>query len=123
MPEGHSWGNWRAHIDNALLRFFPGDSTSAAEVTPLPHSPLLLDNYPNPFNATTTIRFELPAAQRVKLYVFDIQGRHLATLIDSPLVAGLHEMRFDANRYSTGLYFCRLQTGRETRTQKLLLLK
>ncbi|MFH1010793.1 MAG: alpha/beta hydrolase-fold protein [bacterium] len=121
--EGHSWGNWRAHIDNALEMFFPGDSATAVSISPLPELFRVLRSYPNPFNATTTISFTLSEPQKVRLEVFDVQGRLVATLVDSPMTAGAHEVAFDGRELSSGTYFCRLTSGPDMLTQKMTLLK
>jgi enterochelin esterase-like enzyme len=123
--EGHSWGNWRAHIDNALEMFFPGDS--AVSITPsgfISHpSSFNLSCYPNPFNATTTISFTLPSAQKVSLKVYDLTGRVVATLLDSQATAGNHRILFKAAAFASGVYFYEVRTPSLVETQKLLLLK
>jgi enterochelin esterase-like enzyme len=122
--EGHSWGNWRAHVDNALLMFFPGDSANTVQETPdLPAGFALAQNFPNPFNAATTISFSLPSTQKVSLRVFTIEGRQVATLLDSQATAGDHAVRFDAARLSSGLYFYQLRAGNAVQTKKMLLMK
>jgi enterochelin esterase-like enzyme len=123
-PEGHSWGNWRAHIDNALLMFFPGDSANTVlETTTLPAQFELAQNFPNPFNAATTISFSLPSSQKVSLRIFNVEGRHIATLLDSQATAGDHAVRFDAAHLGSGLYFYQLRTDRAMQTKKMLLMK
>ncbi len=85
---------------------------------------IALDNYPNPFNARTQMRFVLPAAQRVTLEVFDVLGRRLdAVLEDQLLLAGAHESAWDARDRATGVYFYRLQTAEFVRTRKMILAK
>jgi enterochelin esterase-like enzyme len=121
--EGHSWGNWRAHIDNALEMFFPGDSASAVRPSHVPQLLALLGNYPNPFNAATTVSFSVAMPQRVSLQVYDLQGRLVTTLLDSPMTAGVHEVTFDARDLSSGIYFCRLAAGADVMTRKMLLVK
>lgn len=121
--EGHSWGNWRAHIDNALEMFFPGDSISGVSLAPTPELVSLLRSYPNPFNATATISFSLSEPRHVQLQVFDVQGRLVATLVDSPMTAGAHEVEFDGRELSSGTYFCRLTNGPDILTHKMMLLK
>jgi hypothetical protein len=79
--------------------------------------------YPNPFNALTTLTFALPLMQRVKLSVYDVQGRLVTVLVEGYRVAGVHEVTFDAGALSSGVYFCQLQAGDFTATQKLVLLK
>lgn len=90
----------------------------------LPGSFSLDQNFPNPFNPTTTIRFALPEGQRaVSLRVYDILGREVATLIDGAMAAGVHDVRFDGSRLSSGMYVYRLVTDRYSATHKLLLLR
>jgi hypothetical protein len=78
---------------------------------------------PNPFNSTTRLRYSLPRAGRVQLELFDILGRHVRTLVDARASAGEHEFRFDAEGLASGLYFVRLASSGQQRTQKLVLLK
>jgi hypothetical protein len=93
------------------------------EITQNPISYILLQNYPNPFNARTTIRFVLPEPQDVELTVYDLLGRRVETLKDVPLPAGVHNVRFDASDYPSGVYFARLQAGGISKSVKMLLLK
>ena len=82
------------------------------ELAPLAHDKKiqLLGNYPNPFNPSTQIAFELSVPARVQLDVYDIQGRKIAALLSGSVVsAGRHEQLFDAARLSSGTYFYRLQ--------------
>jgi enterochelin esterase-like enzyme len=121
--EGHSWGNWRAHIDNALEMFFPGDSVSAMPASHVPAQISFLGSYPNPFNATTIISFTVATPQHVSMQVFDVQGRLVATLIDSPLTVGVYDIPFDGRSLSSGAYFCQLASGAGMLTHKLMLVK
>ena len=81
--------------------------------------------YPNPFNPTTEISFDLPVAGTVDLSVFDITGRHVANLLNTYKSSGSHKVHFNAGQdISTGIYFCRLSlNGRIVQTTKLTLLK
>jgi len=78
---------------------------------------------PNPFNPSTTISFDLPHTQPVKLVVYDLLGREVAVLADKPFDAGSHQLTFDGSALPSGLYFAHIQTDEFTATQKLLLLK
>ncbi len=89
----------------------------------LPNGIALLPAYPNPFNPTTTLRFELDTPQPVRLAVYDLLGREVAVLIDQFMPAGLHQSRFDATGLSSGLYVTRLQAGNQVLTDKLMLIK
>jgi aminopeptidase N len=80
--------------------------------------------YPNPFNPNVTIPFSLDKSAIVKLKMFDITGRQVATLLDQKLDAGTHSIQYDApGTLSAGVYLLRAQSGEKMQTQKLLLLK
>jgi hypothetical protein len=83
----------------------------------------LLPNYPNPFNPSTTIRYELPVSGLVRLSVLDLLGREVATLVDERQDPGRHEVTFDAGPLASGLYVYRLQAGHVSRTHTLMILK
>lgn len=83
----------------------------------------LFTPYPNPFNASTAISFEMRDAGFVSLTVFDITGREVFTLLDGYKPAGAHNVVFDAERLTSGVYFVRLEEGEFRQTRKILLLK
>jgi len=83
----------------------------------------LYQNYPNPFNPSTTIKYDLPKQSRVKIEVYDILGRKVATLVDETRIAGSYQVIWNANRSASGVYFYRIETGNYCATKKLLLLK
>jgi len=83
---------------------------------------------PNPFNPETTIFYSVRSAGRVELNVYNIRGQMVRTLVNEPLSAGSHEVvwngRDDTGRAcATGVYFCRVQSPKQTQTHKMLLLK
>ncbi|MCI0696849.1 T9SS type A sorting domain-containing protein [candidate division KSB1 bacterium] len=89
---------------------------------------ILASNYPNPFNASTTIEFTLPQAQSVNLDIYDVHGRHVKTLAQAKMAAGVHRLRWngtddDGEPVASGVYVYRLSTARLTESKKLLLLK
>ncbi|MFW5972793.1 MAG: T9SS type A sorting domain-containing protein, partial [Bacteroidota bacterium] len=83
----------------------------------------LEQNYPNPFNPSTLITFALPDAGHVSLVVFDLLGRSVATLVDAPLNAGRHTVRFDASGLPGGIYVYRLRANDYTSSKQLVLVK
>lgn len=93
---------------------------SSESETPVAYSLL---NYPNPFNPSTIIRFELPQPSLVRLEVFDVRGALLATLVHEQKAAGIYRVQFDAMPFPAGLYFYRLQAGAFTKMQKMALVK
>ncbi len=100
----------------------PGTAVST-ETEELPSVVALLQNYPNPFNPSTTINFDLPAQGHVRMDVFNIMGRRVATLIDKPMHAGYHQVRFNASHLASGMYIYRLAAGNTVITKKLTLIK
>ena len=88
-----------------------------------PNSLSLLQNYPNPFNSSTTIQFSLQESGFASLKIYNSLGQELVTLLSRQLRSGSHLTRWDANGYSSGTYFCRIQFGTNTLTRTLLLLK
>jgi hypothetical protein len=83
----------------------------------------LNQNYPNPFNPNTVISFQLAASSQVRLEVFDLMGRKVSTLVNSNLEAGLHEVTFNAEGLSSGIYLYRIQAKGFTQSRRMLLLK
>ncbi len=83
----------------------------------------LRNNYPNPFNPTTTIQYSLPRAEFVRLAVYDMLGREVAVLTDGRQLAGQHEVQFDAAGLASGAYIYRLETAGSSRLRKMLLIK
>ncbi|MCH7548923.1 MAG: T9SS type A sorting domain-containing protein [Candidatus Krumholzibacteriota bacterium] len=100
--------------------------TSVDTGTPLPNA--LYANYPNPFNPTTTIRFDMQTAATVKLSVYNIQGALVRTLVVGERGAGIHEEVWDGRDnggrlVASGVYFYRLEMSGFVRTRKMLLVK
>ncbi len=80
-------------------------------------------NHPNPFNPTTQIRFTLPEATQVRLSVYDMVGREIENLAFGVYAAGSHEVTFEAGNLPSGTYLYRLDTPKDSFTQKMLILK
>lgn len=98
-----------------------GINESEFELSPIKNA--LIDFYPNPFNQSTAIRFDLPKEGVVRLIVYNIQGSEAAKLIDEYKPAGFHEIIFDGSDLSSGIYFARLVTDDYQQTKKMVLMK
>jgi hypothetical protein len=89
----------------------------------LPRTVNLYQNFPNPFNPSTTITFDLPGRSRVLLEVFNILGQRVSTLLNRDLSAGKHRVDFDGQDCASGVYFYRLSAGETFTSKKMLLVK
>lgn len=88
----------------------------------------LEQNFPNPFNPTTTIAFNLPKAAQVRLSVFDLQGRKVHTLVNQSMPAGRHQAKWDGtndsgNKVTSGVYLYMLKVGTFKQTKKMILMQ
>jgi hypothetical protein len=91
-------------------------------------SKLVINNYPNPFNSSTIILFELSKRAEVTLMIYDITGRKIRTLISSAYLAGSHQIQWDGrddsgNAVASGIYVYRIEAGKFIQSRKMLLLK
>jgi len=94
---------------------------SSSSVLPTTYS--LEQNYPNPFNPTTKIKFALPEEQQVQIKIYDIIGKVVKVLINKKMKAGYHEIEFNAQNISSGVYFYRLNAGDFVNVKKMVVLK
>lgn len=98
--------------------------TPVAEIhAVVPSDFALFQNYPNPFNPTTTISYEVPRRSHVTIYVYNVLGQKVATVVDGVRSAGNYRAVFDGSRLASGVYFYRLNAGNYTLTRKLMLIK
>lgn len=89
----------------------------------LPDKFALMQNYPNPFNPVTTISYDLPEATEVTINLYDITGRHVATLVDQKQAPGNYQVEWNAEGFATGVYLYQIRAGNFTSTKKLTLIK
>ena len=83
----------------------------------------LLSASPNPFNLRSLVSFFLPSAGHVRLSIYDIAGREVVTLVEDFRPAGRYTAEWDAGGMSSGVYFARLEAGRQAQVVKMLLVK
>ena len=110
-------------LDGDIGSFTNNGLYSISNLILLPEAFDLSPAYPNPFNPTTTLSFALPQEADVSIVIYDIQGRELTTLISGSMQSGYHRAIWNANRYSSGLYFVQMIAGEYMNTQKLMLVK
>ena len=118
--------NWSASIKHGS----PGSvnqiitAVEALAFESIPASFLLEQNYPHPFNHATTISFQIPNRNHVRIKIFDIMGREVVTLIDKEFEAGIHHINWNASASNaSGVYFYRLWTNGFSQIRRMLLLK
>jgi len=104
------------------------DCVSSSINESVAYNSTLDQNFPNPFNPNTTIRFTLEYAARVRLDVFSANGKLVRTLVSHEFPAGVHDVTWDGqdwagNLSSSGMYFYRMQSGKEQLTRRMVLLK
>ena len=88
-----------------------------------PETYQLADNYPNPFNPTTTIEYQLAKSQNVELTVYNLLGEKVTTLVDEQMPAGSHSVQFNASNLPAGVYLYRITAGDFTESKKMVLIK
>jgi pimeloyl-ACP methyl ester carboxylesterase len=118
-PENAGW---------LLMEILPEPTGVAMDARGLPGRPLLSQNFPNPFNPETRIRFDLPRETFVDLTVFSVDGGKVATLIQRPLPGGTHIVRWwgrdnRSRTVASGVYFYRLVAGTHIETRRMVLIK
>ena len=121
--------NLSFRIEMELLDAEEGINTlNSKEVNLLPEKFALHQNFPNPFNAETVIRYQLPTASAVRMTIYNLLGQEVRKLVDGNVQPGIHQMVWDgrdnANKLlSSGMYFCRLQVENFVQTRSMLILK
>lgn len=115
--------DWRTIFHSQAFIYHPDQPSQIKALPVFPRAIQLYQNYPNPFNPSTVISFQLPVNSRVTLKVFDVNGRIVATLVDSEMTAGNHAVSFSLNEATTGFYFYQFTAGNFSQTRKALLIK
>lgn len=121
---------WRVRAENSSgssdwsdTFTFSTELATSIEDPELPVEYSLAQNFPNPFNPSTTIEFGIPEPSEVLLEVYNVAGKTIAVLVNEPRNAGSYQVHFDASSLSSGIYIYRLKAGTFTKTRKLTLIK
>jgi|GEM_PF-1160470 surface protein len=113
-----------ASYDTLEVQTDPSFATSAELMAELPVEAELKQNYPNPFNPSTVITYAVPQSGTVRLEVFDLIGRKVATLVDNERkAAGWYQITFDASNLASGIYFYRIEAGKYVDSKRMTLIK
>jgi len=119
----HSHRIVKENVDIVITPYQNPSTSVKSAVSNLPKTFQLYANYPNPFNPSTMISYDIPSAGNVTLQVYDILGREIQTLVNQRQNPGKYAARFDASKLSSGIYFYRLSSANYVRTMKMELLK
>jgi len=101
---------WLTDVENQNLNFTPVQFD-------------ISQNYPNPFNPVTTIEYFINEPGNVKIIVYDILGRQVTTLLDDFVNTGKHKITYNANGFTSGVYYYQIVTGKNVKTKSMVLLK
>ncbi len=118
-------GHWTEIVEFALDTSDKTGPVPAVEMeTPIvSESSQLLANYPNPFNPTTTLSYEIETASDVSLTIYNLNGKQVAELVNEHQNAGSYTIRWDASVLPSGVYFAALNAGSVHTVQRMLLVK
>ena len=115
---------WVCGSYGTIRKTINGGVTSINNIsTGAPSTYSLHQNYPNPFNPSTIIRFQIKDSRFVRLYVYDILGKEVATLVNEKINAGEYEITYNSNNLPSGVYFYKLEAGDFKETKKMVLIK
>lgn len=127
-------GNYPDKMDSSSFAFFKtgkstggkwsaGDWFEESSGSSLPVTASLLGNYPNPFNSSTTISYQVPSSGEASLEVYNLMGEKVATLLAGRQEAGTRTVTWDASQVSSGVYFYKLTCGDYSETRRMLFVK
>jgi len=129
-------GNWPGYPDSTTVfpqtmqvdyvRVYQDTSQTSVGLAPLPNVAnelALSQNFPNPFNPSTVISYQLPASSRVTLKIYDSLGRQVASLVSGRQNAGFHSVTFDGAKLPSGVYLCQLAVAGAQEVRKMVLIK
>ena len=121
IPNGPPLRQYPMHVDSTG---FPYGDSVVREIPGIVSDFTLEPAYPNPFNPSAEIRFSLNVSENISLNIYDIQGREVSSLFDGFQTAGSYSVMWNAQNFSSGIYFARLSSENGlTQTQKLVLMK
>ena len=106
-------------VPEGSIIFKTGNGTNNIEITTYE----LFDNYPNPFNPSTKIIYQIPERGNVSLKVYDMLGKEITTLVEEYRDEGRYEINFDAGNLASGIYIYQLRANNYIATKKMLLMK
>jgi len=110
-------------LDDFILTVIDTSGSLSIVENHLPNNFSLKQNYPNPFNPLTTIEYNIPQNNFVKITIYNLRGEKTKTLVNKNKIAGNYSVVFDGSNFSSGIYFYRIEAGNYSNTKKLVLMK
>jgi hypothetical protein len=121
------WGNWETpriyYVDSLSIHIQEENPNDISEGERIITDFLIYQNHPNPFNPSTTIKYQVLELSDVSIKVFDVLGNEVVTLVSEEKPAGSYQVEFEATALPSGIYFYRLQANDFVDTKKMILLK
>jgi hypothetical protein len=112
------------YVDDVKLTNYCGNLVGiTGNNNSIPLKYALEQNYPNPFNPATVIKYQLPKSSNVKISIYDILGKEVATLINGSVEAGYHQVEFNGSNFASGLYIYKIEADGFTDVKKMMLIK
>jgi len=108
-------------LDNRINTRFNNPLRKTNISNPLSYE--LFNNYPNPFNPVTSIKYSIPKDDFVTLKIYDLKGELITTLVNENQIKGEYEVNFNAEKYASGVYFYVLESGQFIKSKKMVLIK
>jgi len=115
-------GDWLDTIKIQCCNSEDGDNFKKGEILN-PNKFYLDQNFPNPFNPATTIKYYLPIESNIVVKIYDANGKEIETLVNSVQTKGIHEVSWDASKYASGIYFYKMDAGNFSEQRKMILVK
>lgn len=112
------------NVGRDTVTFIVSDLSGIKDVNnSIPKSFFLGQNYPNPFNPTTTIKYGIPERSKVKISIYNINGKRIKTLTNKSYETGYYEVKWDASDFASGIYFYKINADDITKVKKCVLMK
>ncbi len=108
---------------DTLITFTLGVSSGIQQVNSIASEFKLMQNYPNPFNPETKIKFSIKESGFVTLKIYDILGKEISSLVNEELKSGEYETKWNADKFSSGIYFCKIVSGKYSDIKKMMVVK
>jgi hypothetical protein len=110
-------------FDFATIKYTQTPSSLEENPENIPAVFKLYENYPNPFNPSTKIKYSIPQSSNVVIKVYDVLGNEIGTLVNEEKPAGTYEVTWNAASLPSGVYFYQLKAGNFIETKKMILMK